>query len=103
MQRWAGGGGGDGWGLGKGRSKVSGGCAGFKWKVWGLAQGCRQIHEWEVGLEFGGEKGGKARRVSANFMTITFVFNFFFSVFFFPFYVIFFCHIFILFYFLQLI
>lgn len=71
--------------------------------MWGLAQGCRQIHEWEVGLEFGGEKGGKARRVSANFMTITFVFNFFFSVFFFPFYVIFFCRIFILFYFLQLI
>lgn len=29
----------------------------------------------------GGRKGGKARRVSANFMTITFVFNFFFSLF----------------------
>lgn len=40
----------DGWrngcSLAKGRSKVGGG---FKWKVWGLAQGCRQIHEWGKG------------------------------------------------------
>lgn len=48
-----------GCGLGQGRSKVGGGCAGFKWKVWGLAQGCRQIHEWEGGRVRGGggEKG----------------------------------------------
>lgn len=47
MQRGAG----NGWKLGQDRSKVSGGYAGFKWRVHGLAQGCRQIHEWEVGGE----------------------------------------------------
>lgn len=46
------------------RSEVSVGCAGFKWKVWGLAQGCRQIHEWDLGgvcFAFFG-KGGFARQ-----------------------------------------
>lgn len=47
---------------------------GSKWKVWGLAQGCRQIHEWEEG---GVWKGGKPRRVSTNFMIIIFVLIFF--------------------------
>lgn len=55
MQTWAG----NGCGLGQGRLKVSGGCAGFKWKVWGLAQGCRQINEWgEFGRERVARQGG---------------------------------------------
>lgn len=44
---------GNGCGLGQGGSKVSGG---FGWRVWGLAQGCRQIREWEV-WEGGGWQG----------------------------------------------
>lgn len=45
-------------GTGEGQGSVEG-VAGFKWKVWGLAQGCRQIHEWEVGRVLqGGGRGG---------------------------------------------
>lgn len=46
----------NGWKLEQDRSKVSGG---FKWRVHGLAQGCRQIHEWEVGGE--GKQGKKGQ------------------------------------------
>lgn len=56
----------NGWKLEQDRSKVSGG---FKWRVHGLAQGCRQIHEWEVGGE-----GKQGRRASAKIVTITSVF-----------------------------
>lgn len=49
----------NGWKLEQNRSKVSGGCAGFKWRVHGLAQGCRQIHEREVGGE--GKQGKKGQ------------------------------------------
>lgn len=49
---------------------------GFQWKVWGLAQGCRQIYEW--GLKRGGVwEGCKTKTVSANFLLIIFVFNYF--------------------------
>lgn len=76
MQRWTG----NGCLIEQGRSEVS---AGFKWRVWGLAQGCRQIHDWEVGRRVW--EGGKAREVGSNFMTTIFVFffSFLFYVYFF--------------------
>ena len=55
--------------------------AGVRWKVWGLAQGCRQIHEREGGGGFRGDWAESQKRVSANFMTSTFVFSFFFICF----------------------
>lgn len=63
----------------KGRRGGEGGArgeGGFQWKVWGLAQGCRQIYEW--GLKRGGVwEGCKTKTVSANFLLIIFVFNYF--------------------------
>ena len=47
------------WGWGWGGSEVT---VGFKWRVWGLAQGCRQARKWEFGIT-----GGKARRAATNF------------------------------------
>ncbi len=74
-----------------GRSRVSGGCCRVQMEGVGSSPGL-QTDSWMGGRESfagGGGEGGKARKVSANFMTITFVFNFF-SLFFSS-YVIFFC------------
>ena len=74
---------------GTGRSKVKcGGCTGFKWKVWGRAQGCRQIHEWEVGRVWG-EKGWQGKEGQCYFHD-DYICSQFFSLFFSS-YVIFFC------------
>lgn len=74
-------GGGNGCCLGQ-RSKVKcGGCTGFKWKMWGRAQGCRQIHEWEVGRVWG-EKGWQGKEGQCYFHDDYICSQFFFSLFF---------------------